>query len=174
MQSAKPVFGSVCKRISAVVALALSTAGACASSRPPHQAPQEPQFARAVEAPSRLTPPAHLPENARAIMRTLMVSHAHDMAELMSAIMILDYPRIQDGAAAIVADVTLARPLTGDATELNSALPDTFFQLQDELRQQARVLRDAAQRLSAFDVAEAYGNLSGTCVRCHGVYRAGR
>lgn len=149
-------------------------AHACASSPPTNGAPQQAQFGRAVEPPPRLAPPEYLPGTARAVLRTIMVSHARDMAELMSAIMILNYPRIEAGAEAIVNDVSLARPLTGDATELNSALPERFFVLQDDLRKQARTLRDAAQHLSAFEVADAYGELSETCVRCHGTYRAGR
>ena len=64
----------------------------------------------------------------------------------------------------------LAR-ISGDATELASALPATFFDLQDELRAQARTLGDAAEEQNPFHVANAYGRLSETCVRCHATYR---
>jgi hypothetical protein len=64
----------------------------------------------------------------------------------------------------------MSRPLTGDATELNSLLPEKFFVQQDDLRAQARLLATAAAHQSAFEVADAYGKVS-ACVRCHGVYR---
>jgi cytochrome c556 len=156
-----------------LVALATSAAS-CATSSPAPTPPQEPQLLAAVGPPARLEPPEYLPDIARNILRARMASHAHDMGELMSAIMILDYPRVHDGAQAIVSDVSLARPLTGDATELNSALPTKFFDLQDELKVRGRALRDAAHRQSALEVADAYGRLSETCVHCHAVYRAGR
>ncbi len=92
----------------------------------------------------------------------------------MEAVMILDYPRVEDRSEAIAADVRLARAKKQDATELNAALPETFFLLQDELRARAKSLAEAARRTDAFAVADAYGRLSGTCVRCHGVFRAGR
>ena len=51
-----------------------------------------------------------------------MVSHASDMNDLVSAIMILDYPFIADRAEKIASDVSLSRPVTGDATELNASM----------------------------------------------------
>ena len=146
---------------------------ACATP-PSHQPPQQPQLAQATEVPKRLAPPEHLPQTARELLRGRMASHANDMSALMSAIMTLDYPRIGDRAAAIVADERFARPLTGDATELASALPEKFFLYQDNLRLEAKTLVEAAGRQHAFDVADSYGRLSQVCVRCHASYRAGR
>jgi cytochrome c556 len=152
----------------------LPVVAACASKPEPHEPPQQAQLTRAVSAPGRLQPPETLPGPALAVLKTRMASHARDMGDLMSAIMILDYPRIQDRATAIADDASLARPLTQDATELNSFLPEAFFQYQDALRAEARALAGAAGRLSAFEVADHYGKLSETCVRCHATYRAGR
>ncbi len=103
-----------------------------------------------------------------------MTSHARTMGDLVSAIMVLDYVRIDSDARAIAGDASLARPLTGDATELNSLLPEKFFEHQDELRREASVLAVAADRMNAIDVAAGYGRLSETCVRCHATYRSGR
>jgi cytochrome c556 len=103
-----------------------------------------------------------------------MASHVREMGDLMTAIMVLDYPSIVEGADRIVSDASLSRPLTGDATELNSALPEKFFVHQDELRTQARALADASRALDPYRVAGAYGRLSEACVRCHAVYRQGR
>jgi hypothetical protein len=103
-----------------------------------------------------------------------MASHARDMEDLMSAIMILRYEQISADALRIAGDASLSRPLSEDATELNSALPEKFFLYQDNLRLEAKTLSEAAGRLSAFDVSDSYGRLSQVCVRCHATYRAGR
>lgn len=145
-------------------------AGGCAGPQQP-QPSQEQQLARAVAAPARLKPPESLPGAARQILRQRMISHARDMGELVSAIMVLDYERIQSRAQSIAADVNLSRPITQDATELNSALPEKFFLHQDALRLQAGYLANAAARQSAFDVASAYGTVAQTCVQCHATYR---
>ena len=149
-------------------------AGACAGKAKTTVPPQEKQFAAAVSPPSRLDPPESLPPAARALLKTRMNSHARDMAALVDAIMVLNYRRIQVSADGIVADVSLARPFTGDATELNSMLPEAFFQHQDALKVEAGNLSNAAASQSAFAVAEAYGKVSQTCVRCHAAYREGR
>jgi len=156
------------------VAMLLSSALAACATPPSRQPPQQPQLAQATTVPPRLAPPEHLPETARVLLRGRMASHANDMSALMSAIMVLDYPRIGDRAEAIAADERFARPLTADATELASALPEKFFLYQDNLRLEAKVLADAAGRAHAFDVADSYGRLSQVCVRCHASYRAGR
>ena len=148
--------------------------GSCAT-KPPPQPPQQAQLAKAVLPPERSVSqqPAYLPSIARAILKNRMASHAQNMSDLVSAIMVLDYLRIQEGALTIASDASLARPLTDDATELASALPETFFVLQDQLRVEARALSVAAGTKDAFKVADAYGRLSETCVKCHGVYRKG-
>ncbi len=65
-----------------------------------------------------------------------------------------------------------ARPISGDATELNSLLPAEFFALQDELRSQADELAESASRKDYEAMAAAYGALTQTCVRCHSIYLA--
>jgi cytochrome c556 len=135
--------------------------------------PQQAQLTRAVSPPKRLEPPDYLPEAARSVLRTMMASHARNMGDLMSAIVVLDYPRIREGADAVASDASLSRPLTQEASELNALLPEDFFRQQDALRAQARLLSDAAARQSPFGVADAYGKLSESCVRCHYVYRKG-
>jgi cytochrome c556 len=138
-----------------------------------HEPAQQAQLTRAVSPPRRLEPPDYLPEAARSVLRTMMASHARNMGDLMSAIMVLDYPRIREGADAIATDASLSRPLTQEANELNALLPEDFFRQQDALRAQARLVSDAASRQSPFGVADAYGKLSESCVRCHYVYRKG-
>lgn len=143
----------------------------CAGQEATHQPPQQAQLAQAISTPERQAPPEPLSPTARAILKERMASHARDMGELVSAIMLLKYPEIAQRADAIAADVNLARPLTGDATELNSSLPEKFFVRQDDLRAAARLLGDAARNLEPDRVANAYGRLSEGCVRCHAEYR---
>jgi cytochrome c556 len=148
------------------VALSLS----CASpdtSKPP----QVPQLARALATPDRTGPPEPLSPQTRAILRDRMAAHARDMGDLVAAIMVLDYPRISERANSIASNVNLARPISNDATELNASIPEKFFVRQDQLRAAARVLGSAATAASPDQVADAYGKMSETCVRCHAEYR---
>jgi cytochrome c556 len=153
--------------------LVLTALGSGCAGKSVQAPPQQAQLTRAVSPPKRLEPPDDLPEAARAVLRTMMSSHARNMGDLMTAIMVLDYPRIHESAEAIATDASLSRPLSHEASELNALLPEAFFRQQDALRAQARLLVDAATRQSPYGVADAYGKLSESCVRCHYVYRKG-
>ena len=146
---------------------------ACASQSNGGQPPQQAQLAQAIAAPERAGPPEPLSPAARELLKTRMASHARDMGDLVSAIMILDYPRIVQKSDSIASDVNLSRPITGDATELNSSLPEKFFIRQDALRAGARALSAAARETNPYRVASEYGRLSEGCVRCHADYRPG-
>ena len=143
---------------------------ACANQQA-NQPPQKAQLASAISTPSRPGPPEPLSPAARTILKTRMASHARDMNDLVAAIMVLDYATIVQGADAIAADVNLSRPITGDATEMNSSLPEKFFVRQDELKASAKKLAAAARELDPYQVADAYGKLADGCVRCHADYR---
>jgi hypothetical protein len=169
----RPSWEQVSRWILAATASALALTVSCATP-PPSQPPQRAQLAQAVAAPSRLHPSEQLSGTARVILRSRMASHARDMGDLMSEIMLLQYPEVSAGALRLAGDASLSRPLTEDATELNSALPEKFFLYQDALRLEARTLSESARRENPFDVADSYGRLSQVCVRCHATYRAGR
>jgi len=154
-----------------IFALGCMCVSACASQPPASQPPQQQQLAQAIAAPDRTTPPEPLSPAARDILKARMAHHARDMGDLVSAIMVLDYARISQKADSIASDVNLSRPLTSDATELNSALPEKFFVRQDQLRAGARALGDAARALDPYRVANEYGRLSEGCVRCHADFR---
>jgi hypothetical protein len=145
-------------------------AASCASQSA-SQPPQQTQLTQAISTPDRRGPPEPLSPVARELLKARMASHARDMGELVSAIMLLDYPSISRHGDAIAADVNLSRPVTGDATELNSSLPEKFFVRQDDLKAGARALAAAARALDPYQVAAAYGKLSEACVRCHADYR---
>jgi cytochrome c556 len=143
---------------------------ALACKQPP-QPPQRAQQASAVAAPKNGQPPEPLSPMVQALLKQRMVSHGSDMNDLVSAIMILDYPRIADRADKIAGDANLSRPITGDATELNASLPEKFFIYQDRVKFEARGLSEAAGAADPSQVAEKYGRLSESCVRCHADYR---
>jgi hypothetical protein len=152
--------------------LGASLLPACAAStNSSTQPPQQAQLTQAISPPDRAGPPEPLSPAARELLKTRMASHARDMGELVSAIMLLDYPRIARLGNAIASDVNLSRPISGDATELNSALPEKFFVRQDQLRAGAKALAAAAEAMDPVRVASEYGRLSEGCVRCHADYR---
>lgn len=153
------------------VLLGAGLLSACASHTTPNQPAQQAQLANAIAAPDRTKPPEPLSPAAREILKKRMASHARDMADLVSAIMLLDYPRIAGRANSIASDVNLSRPISQDATELNSSLPEKFFVYQDNLRAGARSLAAAAGDLDPYRVAAEYGRLSEGCVRCHADFR---
>lgn len=137
--------------------LGMSLLSAACAGQPAREPAQQAQLTRAVAPPRRLGAPDYLPEAARSVLRTIMASHARNMGDLMSAIMVLDYPRIHATAEEVASDASLARPLTHEASELNALLPEDFFRQQDNLRAQARVLVDAAQHLGQRQQREDHG-----------------
>ena len=145
-------------------------AAACATS--PDQPPQATELARAISPPERSSPPDPLPSEARRLLRPRMAEHARDMGELVSAIMVLRYPDIAERAHAIATGAHFAQPLTADATQINTTVPDAFFAHERDLRVWAGQLESSAEKFDAFAVAKAYGRLSETCVSCHASYRA--
>ena len=137
------------------------------ANRPPQMA----QLTQAITPPEREGPPEPLSPTARALLRDRMSSHAQDMSQLVSAIMLLQYSEIITRADKIADDVNLSRPTTNDATELNASLPEKFFVRQDDLKAAARGLAAAGRTGNPYQVAQAYGRVSETCVRCHADYR---
>lgn len=118
----------------------------------------------------KLPAPAHLPEAARGLLTERMMNHGEDMSDLMWATLFLDDQSVADIAEHIRTMPRFARPLTGDATELNSLLPAEFFSLQDQLVERASELAESARHKDAEAMAASYGALMQTCVRCHSVY----
>lgn len=109
---------------------------------------------------------------ARALIKQRMSNHSKNMTELVWAVVFLDYRESAQLASVIAHEPRLARPTTGDATELNSAIPPRFFELQDELRARALRLEASARLRDPGSVAKSYGALAETCVSCHDAYMA--
>jgi hypothetical protein len=143
------------------------------ASKEANQPPQMGQLTSAISAPDRPDPPQPLSPQAKALLHDRMASHAEDMSDLVSAIMLLEYSRIITRADKIASDVNLSRPISQDATELNSGIPERFFVRQDDLKAAARALGEAARSANPYRVADAYGRVSEACVRCHADFRPG-
>jgi cytochrome c556 len=137
------------------------------TSRPPQLA----QLAQAITPPDRDRPPEPLSQSAKALLKERMASHAEDMSQLVSAILLVEYSEISKLAGKIASDVNLSRPTSNDATQLDASIPERFFVRQDDLKAAAQVLANAGRTANPNQVADAYGKLSETCVRCHADYR---
>ena len=99
-----------------------------------------------------------------------MVNHSKQMMALVRAVVLLDYPESADLGRAIAAEQRFARPTSNYATELNSALPPRFFDLQDQLRARGQRLEAAARARDSNAVAKSFGAVAETCVSCHSAY----
>ena len=140
----------------ALAAWALAASCATPSASQP---PQQAQLAQAIAAPDRTGPPEPLSAVARSLLKERMAAHARDMGELVSAIMLLEYDGIAARAEKIAGDVSLSRPTSQDATQLNASIPEKFFLRQDALKAAAHNLADAARSRDPYKVAGAYGRV---------------
>ncbi|WP_373047716.1 cytochrome c [Vulgatibacter sp.] len=131
-------------------------------------APQVPEKQQ-HDAP-RMRQPAHLPAGARMLLLERMGNHRVDMTRLNFAVLFLEHETAERLARRIAAEPRLAEPVGDGGAELNSLVPPRFFELQDELKERALQLADAAARGNDGAIAKAYGSLTETCVRCHAAY----
>ena len=118
----------------------------------------------------KLREPQHLPAAARLILVRRMERHGVDMTQLLWSVLMLNYDEVQKSADQIASEPRLARPLPGGSSELNALLPPRFFELQDQLYATAKGVSEAAQARNDGRIAKAFGNLSQTCIQCHGLY----
>ncbi len=160
----------------AALAVLLSGAGDAGEKPAGGRAPaaKAPKKAREVALPKELGAPEYLSELARAMLRRRMERHGRDLSLLVHAVVLLQREVVTELASDIVAEPRLVRPIADGMDDLNAALPERFFVLQDELRDRARQLGDAAKRRDDTRLAEAFGRLTVTCVACHSAYLAPR
>ena len=121
----------------------------------------------------RLLVSERIPQIARALLQKRMERHGETLSELMYRLVLFDYDAVRTEAQHIREEAPLARPLTGDATELNSALPERFFEWQDELRARALDVEHAAQGGNSQKLLDGYLALAKTCMGCHRLYLEG-
>jgi hypothetical protein len=126
---------------------------------------------RSISPGPELATPERIPPALASVIRTKMGRHGEQMRSLVSHVVVLDYDRTARVAGEIFDEPALARPIAGD--ELNGLLPARFFELQDAMRAQARVMVDAAARRNNKAVSDAFGALAKSCIGCHAAYLTG-
>lgn len=146
--------------------IASSTVLGCAIAvalllRPSHTIPRGPELAV----------PERIPPALRRVVASKMKRHAEQLPALVSKVVVLDYDGAAKTAGEIFDEPGIARPVAGD--ELNAVLPERFFVLQEALRSGARQVVQAAARRDGARLADAFGDLTRTCVSCHDVYLRG-
>jgi cytochrome c556 len=125
----------------------------------------------AKKAPKKsLGAPSYLSAIARQLLTQRMVRHGRDMLALVESVLLLDRETTQRLAAEIAAEPRLTRPIAGGADDVNAALPERFFVLQDELKSRATDLAEAARLGDDVKLAARLGELTQTCVSCHSTY----
>ena len=124
-----------------------------------------------VSAPKKnLGAPSYLSALARQLLTQRMVRHGRDMLALVQSVLLLDRETTQRLAAEIAAEPRLTRPIAGGADDVNAALPERFFVLQDELKSRAVELAEAARAADDTRLAARLGEVTQTCVSCHSTY----
>jgi hypothetical protein len=119
---------------------------------------------------TELGKPKALPELAREILRSRMQHHGVELVTLIQSVVLLQHNLTEQLGTDIANEPRLVRSTSEGADELNSALPERFFVLQDELRAHAKAVAGAAHRRDEPALASALGQLTETCVACHSVW----
>lgn len=118
----------------------------------------------------RLAEPEYLPQLARQLLKKKMRRHGADMTQLFLSTTLLQHEKTRILASEISKEVRLSRPTVGGEDDLNTALPEKFFVLQDEVRARARNLAEAAKGTDDAEMAKSFGLLMQTCVECHSAF----
>lgn len=126
--------------------------------------PREPAARNGLEAPAYLSP------LARQLLKQRMQRHGGQMLALVQSVLFLDHETTRRLAAELAAEPRLTRPIAGGADDLNAALPERFFVLQDELRSRALELVAATRKPGTPDLPRRLGEVTQTCVACHATY----
>jgi len=124
-------------------------------------------------APKRLKTPGYLPTAARELLGKRMETHGINVMRLSISAILLDYDDVSEAAKNIVAELGV-KHVRNSADVLDAALPQRFFDLQNQLRSRAQTLAEVAQKRSAPDMSAAYSRVTETCIACHSVYLNGR
>ncbi|MBL8921545.1 MAG: cytochrome c [Myxococcaceae bacterium] len=117
-----------------------------------------------------LARPDYLSDLARQILRRRMDRHGRDLHQLTTSVVLLRRDVARVLAEGIATEPRIVRPLPDSRDELNTALPERFFVLQDELRDRAKSLAEAAKKGTDRDLGEAFSRMMQTCVACHSAF----
>ncbi len=123
-----------------------------------------------AEPPKPAPASERLPAPVRRAIGLRMVNHGTDLGTLVNAAIILDLESVEFHAREIANEPTLSRPMPGEADTLSAAVPKRFFDLQDQLKLQAKALAEAAHQRDKNKVAHTFGQIAETCMVCHSEY----
>jgi hypothetical protein len=170
-------------KFASVVALGAIVFGqsvACGAAAPAPKAPTEKEPKAVVESGQKLEErstaqpvmqkPEWIPSEAREMLAARMRRHGEEMMFLVVSVLILSYDSAESMALEIAAEPRIGRPGVGERGTINALLPSHFFEYQDELRERADALSDAAHEKDHERMVRAYGKLAETCVGCHAAY----
>ncbi len=129
-------------------------------------APKATERDPSLELPS----PDYLPPLARKLLRKRMERHGRDQYRLVLAVTLLQRQVVKSLATGIAEEPRIVRPIAEGQDDLNAALPERFFVLQDALRLRAKDLANAASKQDDASLAKAFGQLVEVCVGCHSAY----
>lgn len=152
------------------VLLSLIVLGTAAQGAEPAAKTAKPQ--QKVTPPVRkgLEEPSYLSPIVRQLLKQRMARHGVDMLALVQSVLFLDHQTTQRLAGEIAAEPRLTRPIADGLADVNAALPERFFVLQDELKSRAIDLADASRSSDHAQLAARLGELTQTCVSCHAAY----
>ena len=117
-----------------------------------------------------LPEPDYLPPLARRLLRKRMERHGRDQSRLVLAVTLLQRDVVKSIAGDIAAEPRIVRPLAEGRDDLNAALPERFFVLEDALRLRAKELVAAVANKDDVGLAKSFGQMVEICVSCHSVY----
>jgi hypothetical protein len=114
------------------------------------------------------------PAPDRGAIKSRMGRHGASLTGLGRAVVMLDLTTAARLARQIADEELVARSL--DTDKKNERAAESFGALQEELRSRAARLAAEAGGRNDLGVADAFGELARTCVRCHRLYlpREGR
>jgi hypothetical protein len=114
------------------------------------------------------------PAPDRGAIKSRMGRHGASLTGLGRAVVMLDLTTAARQARQIADEELVARSL--DTDRKNERAGESFGALQEELRARAARLAAEAGARNDLGVADAFGELAKTCVRCHRLYlpREGR
>ena len=107
----------------------------------------------------------------RELLHRRMEQHGIDMTRLVERVVLLRYDEIVALAERIASAPRLLKPEPGDGEDLAARLPPRIFLLDDELRDRARRLSDAARARDHALIGKSFGLVAESCVMCHAAYR---
>lgn len=129
-----------------------------------------PKTEESPKAPPVMQKPEWIPSEAREMLTARMRRHGEEMMFLVVSVLILSYDSAEEMAEEIAAEPKIGRPGAGESGTINALLPQRFFEFQDELRERADAVSDAAHAKDHVRLVRAYGQLAETCVGCHAAY----